>query len=205
MDNLLLELVSFLRDPKLQVRQIAIENLLGQTKNDEVVTFLESNLPVGLDLWHLALNDHPLVAHGAISILINLTSTPNSAFVTQTYKEDWVPRLASDICNEQFILADIAAMLLSNLTKYPEIARQLDGETLSGLVSIFVKGEGKTLNKLANYDFLANVFANVTSTMQGRRLMMETMLDGEALLASLLPFLQHSSLIRRGGVLSTIK
>jgi hypothetical protein len=205
MDNLLLELVSFLRDPKLQVRQIAIENLLGQTKNDQVVTFLESNLPVGADLWHLALNDHPLVAHGAISILINLTSTPNSAFVTQTYTEDWVPRLASDICNEQFILADIAAMLLSNLTKYPEIARQLDGETLSGLVSIFVKGEGKTLNKLANYDFLANVFANVTSTMQGRRLMMETMLDGEALLASLLPFLQHSSLIRRGGVLSTIK
>jgi len=208
MDNqLILELASFLRDPKLEVRKIAIENLLALSRTADAVAVLESKPSIGLDLWHVALNDHPLVAHGAISVLINLTSAPNSPFVDQIkLSPHLVASLANDVANQQFVLADIAAMLLSNLTKHPEIAKQLSEETLLGLVEVFCKGEGKKLNPAAEYDFLANVFANVTSTSQGRKFMLETMASNdEPLLASLLPFLDHSSLVRRGGVLSTVK
>jgi len=74
-------------------------------------------------------------------------------------------------------------MLLSNLSKLEKVSYQLlkltldvpkaEGEegtdsiyALDLLLEIFLKGEGKKYNKSANYDFLASVFANV-STVSG--------------------------------------
>lgn len=74
-------------------------------------------------------------------------------------------------------------MLLSNLSKLETVSHQLlkltlavptatEGETedliaLDVMLEVFLKGEGKKYNPNANYDFLASVFANV-STVSSR-------------------------------------
>lgn len=87
--------------------------------------------------------------------------------------------------DEKALLADLAAMLLSNMSKLESVSRQLlalrlsfavpaegdsvaDGtmeelEALDVLLEVFLKGEGKKYNPNANYDFLASVFANVST------------------------------------------
>lgn len=41
--------------------------------------------------------------------------------------------------------------------------RDREGSALDALVEVFARGEGKKLNKQANYDFLASLFANLSS------------------------------------------
>lgn len=140
-------------------------------------------------------------------------------------------------------------MLLSNMSKLESVSRQLldlrlsfavpaegdsvaDGtteelEALDVLLEVFLKGEGKKYNPNANYDFLASVFANVStvsslapevtssadpscSTSQkipiGRAFLLATPSpDMEPPLAKLISFTEHPSTIRRGGVASSIK
>lgn len=95
--------------------------------------------------------------------------------------------LTTPVQNPKAVLSDLAAMLLSNLTKNETLAAQLlalrlpsavipEGielpptssssdlvPALDVLLDVFLKGEGKHYNKNANYDFLASVFANVST------------------------------------------
>lgn len=45
----------------------------------------------------------------------------------------------------------------------PQAGSERRGSALDALVEVFAKGEGKKLNKQANYDFLSSVFANLSS------------------------------------------
>lgn len=69
--------------------------------------------------------------------------------------------------------ADLVCMLLSNLAKSPKIetllglrvpeAEGLTEKTVLGqLMEVFVIGEDKRWNPNANYDFLANVWGDIT-------------------------------------------
>ena len=78
-------------------------------------------------------------------------------------------------------MADLACMLLSNLSLVPSVSNLLlntsTGSTslrLDHLLSVFVRGVDGSYNSNANFHFLANVFANLTSTSaRGRNLMLE--------------------------------
>lgn len=79
-------------------------------------------------------------------------------------------------------------------------------EALDVLLEVFLKGEGKKYNPNANYDFLASVFANVSTIPPGRDfLLATTSTDLEPPLTKLISFTEHPSTIRRGGVASSIK
>ena len=81
--------------------------------------------------------------------------------------------MLSIVTDKDHVHADLVCMLLSNLAKSPEIKAifELEGMEVSGLtetsvlgqlMEVFVIGEDKKWNENANFDFLANVWADVT-------------------------------------------
>ncbi|KAK7031687.1 hypothetical protein R3P38DRAFT_2925142 [Favolaschia claudopus] len=125
MEAQLRELIPFLRDRNPQVRQLALSNLLPQTVNDAPhrSIFFSGIQSGGLkgkkeneiirDL-KLLCRDQLSVAHDAFRALVNLSDSP--MLVTSLSEPAFLTFIVSYIINPQSILADLASMLLSNLT-----------------------------------------------------------------------------------------
>jgi hypothetical protein len=109
-------------------------------------------------------------------------------------------------------------MLLANLSKADNITRIISlsrkaaddvstsKNVLDQLMDCFVKGAEGTLNKHANYDYLAYFFADLSKTEEGRSYFTKKQdYDSVVPITKLLVFTEHSSDIRRRGVASTIK
>ncbi|KAF9054634.1 hypothetical protein BJ165DRAFT_1600769 [Panaeolus papilionaceus] len=125
MDTQLRELLPFLRDRNPQVRQIALSNLLPQTvkgapHRDIFFAGLQSSglqkakeNDVIRDLKILC-RDQLSVAHDAFKALINLSDSP--LLISPLADPKFLTFVVSYIINPAAILADLASMLLSNLT-----------------------------------------------------------------------------------------
>ncbi|BGP21389.1 hypothetical protein Rt10032_c01g0103 [Rhodotorula toruloides] len=229
-DSQLLELFHFLADPQAPVRRIALATLLPYTAPDapERKLFLRDS---HVEQIATMCADNELIAHDAVSALINLSSMLE--VVQRLHKlPGFVTGLVRLIVDEKALLSDLACMLLSNMSKLDSISRQIlglrvpigpkapagEGETAAAaegddeiaaldlLLEVFLRGEGKKYNPNANYDFLASVFANVSLLPQGRAFLLATPdRSVEPPLAKIISFTEHPSTIRRGGVASTIK
>ncbi|KAJ8297158.1 Protein HGH1 [Rhodotorula toruloides] len=229
-DSQLLELFQFLADPQAPVRRIALATLLPYTAPDapERKLFLRDS---HVEQIATMCADNELIAHDAISALINLSSMLE--VVQRLHKlPGFVTGLVRLIVDEKALLSDLACMLLSNMSKFDSVSRQIlglrvpvgskastgEGEAAGGtegedeiaaldlLLEVFLRGEGKKYNPNANYDFLASVFANVSLLPQGRAFLLATPdRSVEPPLAKIISFTEHPSTIRRGGVASTIK
>ncbi|KAI0630607.1 DUF383-domain-containing protein [Trametes polyzona] len=119
------ELVQFLRDKNPAVRQIALANLLGQTpkgsphrdifytglRNGGLQQIQENELIRDIKIL---CRDQLATAHDAFRALVNLSD--NSLLVGTLSEPSFLKFLVSYILNPQAILADLASMLLSNLT-----------------------------------------------------------------------------------------
>ncbi|KAK0203110.1 hypothetical protein DFS33DRAFT_1374967 [Desarmillaria ectypa] len=125
MEEQLREIVPFLRDKNPQVRHLALSTLLPQTAKDAPHRniFLSGLQTSGLqkpkeadiikDL-KLLCRDQLAVAHDAFKALVNLTDSP---LVAQMLSDtNFLNFIVSYIINPDAILADLASMLLSNLT-----------------------------------------------------------------------------------------
>ncbi|KAI9573854.1 hypothetical protein HD554DRAFT_560929 [Boletus coccyginus] len=125
MQGQLEELLPFLRDRNPSVRQIALSNLLGQTPNGSPYRsiFLQGLQGGGLqkpqetdvirDL-KLLCRDQLAIAHDAFRALVNLSDSP--LLVPFLSEPSFLEFLVSYILNPDAILADLASMVLSNLT-----------------------------------------------------------------------------------------
>jgi len=109
-------------------------------------------------------------------------------------------------------------MLLSNLAKAESFNRivslslktadhvSTSTNALNQLLDCFVKGADGLLNKKANYDYLAYLFADLSKTEEGRKFFITKQdYDSVVPVIKLLVFTEHSSDIRRRGVAWTIK
>ncbi|KAJ7780177.1 hypothetical protein DFH07DRAFT_465940 [Mycena maculata] len=125
MEAQLRELIPFLRDRNPQVRQIALSNLLPQTPKDSphrniFLTGLKSGglqKPKENDIIRdlkLLCRDQLSVAHDAFRALVNLSDSP--MLVAPLSEPAFLAFIVSYIINPQSVLADLASMLLSNLT-----------------------------------------------------------------------------------------
>ncbi|CCM02579.1 uncharacterized protein FIBRA_04682 [Fibroporia radiculosa] len=119
------ELIPFLHDANPQVRQIALANLLGHTpkgspNRDIFFTGLRnSGLQESQDSdiirdLKLLCRDQLATAHDAFRALVNLSDY--SLLIGSLSELSFLNFLVSYILNPQAILADLASMLLSNLT-----------------------------------------------------------------------------------------
>ena len=126
-------------------------------------------------------------AHDAITILINLSQDP--IILTKLTDETFIKLLTSVILGTSG-LADLSCMLLSNLAKSEKI-KLLDVHTLEQLLEQY---NGAYTH--AKYDFLINLFSDLTRFPEYREWMVTRMSD------LLVP---HASQIRRTGTASVLK
>ncbi|KAG0173338.1 hypothetical protein DFQ28_008778 [Apophysomyces sp. BC1034] len=210
--------MGFLQQPALEIRAIALHHLVPYTpKNSEYNHLLINNRQkLCKDLKALCRED-PITAHDAIRALINLSGDPR---VQQELDDDsFVKYICRLITTSKSVLADLACMLLSNMTKHEPICVKLleikadkntelcdSDRVMDQLVEAFHRGHKKAYNADAEYHFLASVFSNVSGIRHGRVYFLEpSSYDQLAPLTKLQIFTEDESVIRRGGVSSTIK
>lgn len=122
------ELVTFLRNENPTIRQIAIQNLAGFSTTQKQLFDNQSiqevklscrDKPVGIFIYMISPNNIQAIAHDAFSILVNISDSvlTSNAIVTN----DFMVFLTSYIANPTALLADLACMLLSNLSKLPNV------------------------------------------------------------------------------------
>lgn len=211
------ELVGFLGSPRPEIRQIALENLVGYSKGPQSAIFKPKGLAPIKNLKLLVGDVSARAAH-ALKILINIS---DDAVVLKDIASDdlFLELLLSKITNPETAHADLIAMLLANMAKSDSIQRILDlkraapgkgvsdsPNALDQLMDCFVKGAEKKLNKDADFDYLAYFFADLSRLPQGRKYFIARQAYDDVIpISKLVVFTEHHSNVRRKGVASTIK
>ncbi|GAA6058510.1 hypothetical protein JCM10212_006949 [Sporobolomyces blumeae] len=121
----LLELFQFLSDPQAPVRRIALATLLPYTVQNapERMLFTREH---HIEQIAAMCADQELIAHDALSALINLTS---SLVVVQRLSKipGFITGLVRMIIDDRALLSDLACMLLSNMSKLDTVSFQILG------------------------------------------------------------------------------
>jgi len=270
MEAQLEELLQFLHDRNPQARQVALANLIGYTPKDSPYRSLfvprsaggllpnkENKQTAVIRDLKLLCQDQPATAHDAFRALVNISD--NALVLNYLTDVQFLTFLVSYVLNPTAVLADLACMLLGNITVnptacstlvtlkipvvplpketppfYPTASRSATSTApasyryteenhvaaLPLLVDAFIDGarvqtaDESTEKRKGDLHFLSSVFANISAIPAGRTFFLtpvtpDPVINGEGeseyMLAKLLAFTEHKDLIRRGGVLSTIK
>ncbi|KAG0681362.1 hypothetical protein C6P42_004203 [Pichia californica] len=218
------ELVAFLHDAQLNVREIALENLVqfspgGANSQQEI--FKYDNCRAIEDLIKLTHEKKGKTVNESLTILVNLCDDSEFRILISKDKE-FLKFLIEQLPNPQNLNADLMCMLLSNLSKDDNILQIFDikisisdsqknifksSNALDCLMDMFVKGSNREINKYAVYDYLSYFFADLSRFKQGREYFVtEQEYDNVIPLTKLLVFTEKwDAKIRREGVASTIK
>ncbi|KAJ1652605.1 Protein hgh1 [Dispira simplex] len=224
MDVQLDELIGFLKDPKPEVRMIATQYLVGFTtpKSNQYTltkTKFDRLIPSLINLC----KDPTPIAHQALRGLINASGDDDT--LRYFDHSEFLTYVGTQLVLPTCVQSDLFCMLLANLSKHEPIARALVNTLtlpptalrsakspnleplLAQFCDVFVRGMDKQYNPDADYNFLASTFANVTAFPFGRDFFMGDSTDKlcDAPIAKLTVFTDHPNLVRRSGVLSTIK
>lgn len=153
-------------------------------------------------------NLSPPSQHDALKILINMSDTAErSRSIVKV--QGWLDWALATLKTKDSLLADPLCMLLSNLSQHgdADLCNKLLPD-LPELMRLYITGADKATShsKHASYDFLASVFANLSTIPSARETFVNCSLeDGESAMTQLAVFTEHPSVIRRGGTASTIK
>lgn len=215
------ELVEFLHSPQPAVVQIALDNLVGYSLGPQKQVFAYNNYEAIKDLKKLSQDSGKTTVSQSATILANLC---DDSQMRKLIVEDaaYLKVLVSAIIRPTNINADLMSILLANLAKDDQITAifkislELDEEekkvfalsnAMDCLMDCFVKGFDRTLNKYANYDYLAYFFSDISRFELGRNYFItEQSYDNVVPISKLLVFTEkYDSKIRREGVASTIK
>ncbi|KAF9183151.1 hypothetical protein BGZ51_004217 [Haplosporangium sp. Z 767] len=202
----------------MEVRQIAIHNIVSFTPSSSEFfhVFLKHAKPLSKDLKALVKQD-TAIAHDALRSLINLSG--EAVICAELDDEDFIKYLIlTNIISKTNILADLGCMLLSNMCKNDSIATKvlaISGKPIEGLTTatsavgqladIFLKGTDKGYNPNCTFDFLASVFATLAMLPGGQTLLFAKDDSELSPLSKIVCFTEHPNLVRRGGVITTIK
>ncbi|KAF9145716.1 hypothetical protein BGX30_007309 [Mortierella sp. GBA39] len=218
MEAQIIELLPFLHDGRMEVRQIAIHNIVSFTtpSSEYFHVFVKNAKSLTKDLKTLV-KDDTTIAHDALRSLINLSG--EAVVCAELDDNDFIKFLIFNIIiSKTNILSDLGCMLLSNMCKNDGIAAKvlaLEGKPVAGLTAgttavaqladIFLKGTDKGYNPNCTYDFLASVFATLAVLPRGRSLLFTKDENNLSPLSKIVCFTEHPNLIRRGGCITTIK
>ncbi|KAK8440543.1 Protein hgh1 [Candidozyma auris] len=215
------ELVGFLHSPQPAVVQIALDNLVGYSSGPHQKVFAYDDYKSITDLKKLAQESGKTTVSQAVTILANLCDdeTMRRLIIKDL---DFLKYLVSSIIRLSNTVTDLMCILLANLAKDDQITKifdikvPLDDEAkktfasenaVDCLMDCFVKGANRTLNKYADFDYLAYFFADLSRFKKGRDYFVtEQSYDNVVPISKLLVFTEkYDSKVRREGVASTIK
>ncbi|KAI9760147.1 MAG: hypothetical protein M4579_001867 [Chaenotheca gracillima] len=209
------ELVEFLHHGNTQIRQVAVENLVGFSTSQPAI-FKTGQLTPIKDL-KLLIRDYAPISQNALTILINLSD--DKEILENLAKDDtMLESLLLRITNDKEPSANLLAMLLANLAKSDDFKRILtlqrevpkslssSKNAMDQLMDCFVKGAQGSYNKEADYDYLAYFFADIAKHPEGREYFTTAQAYDDVIpISKIVVFTEHKSHIRRKGVASTIK
>lgn len=204
----MLEVFSFLDDERPEARSMACEYSASISKQHQSV-FLENNNKPIHDIMKL-IDDNPVTSNHAISCLINLTS--DIAIVHAMATKEFIQSLVIQLLLPQNVNADLVCMLLNNLSRNEIVAdvllpdeEQKGTQMIDNMLEVFNKKE-YTFNKSASFNFLGGVFANISTSPKGCKFFLgKSTVDSSVRLSKLVCFIEHPDVMRRGGVISTLK
>ncbi|TKA60881.1 hypothetical protein B0A49_10466 [Cryomyces minteri] len=210
------ELVEFLHHGNTQIRQIAVENLVGYSMAQPAI-FKAGQLIAVKDL-KLLVKDYAPIAKNALTMLINI-SDDQEVLKSLATDDAFIESLLLRITNAKEPNVNEMAMLLANLAKSDSTKRVLtitravpkdlstSKNAMDQLMDCFVKGAEGRYNKNADFDYLSYFFADMAKYPEGRAYFVTPQPHDNNIipLTKLTVFTEHSSLIRRRGVASTIK
>ncbi|KAF2096964.1 DUF383-domain-containing protein [Rhizodiscina lignyota] len=210
------DLVEFLHHGNTQIRQVAVEHLVGYSTAQPSV-FKTGQLAPVKDL-KLLVKDYEPIAKNVLTILINISNDQEVLHNLAT-DDAFLESLLARITKPKEPNADEIAMLLANLAKDESMKRILTLQravpkdlstskyAIDQLMDCFVKGAEGRYNKHANYDYLSYFFADIAKYPEGQTYLITPQShDNDIIpLTKLIVFTEHGSEIRRRGVASTIK
>ncbi|KAI9841085.1 MAG: hypothetical protein M1837_000989 [Sclerophora amabilis] len=209
------ELVDFLHHGNTQIRQIAIENLVGYSTSQPSIFNAGQFTPVK-DL-KLLIRDYPPISNNALTILINL-SDDREVLQSLATDDEFLESLLLRMSNPKEPNANLIAMLIANLAKSDDLKRifsisrdvpnslSSSKNAMDQLMDCFVKGAEGRYNEAADYDYLAYFFADIAKHPEGRSYFTSIReYDSVIPITKLIVFTEHKSNVRRKGVASTIK
>ncbi|CDK26193.1 unnamed protein product [Kuraishia capsulata CBS 1993] len=214
------ELVSFLHAEHRNVREIALENLVGfSPSGPNQKIFQYDNYRAVKDLEILILDKKVQVVQQALTILANLCDDSHVRELILE-NEQFVRHLLEQITFTQNKNADLMSILLANLAKtdaitkifeftlnVPEKQLYKSAKAMDCMMDCFVKGSERKHNPFADFDYLSYFFADVSRFPLGRMYFVtKQSYDDVVPLSKLLVFTEkYDSKNRREGVASTIK
>lgn len=200
------ELVDLAASQNRNVAQLAANALAGLSLQSPNYFLVKDGLAVKR-LMDLVQNE---VNADILKALINLSAHENYALMMGHV--EFLDFIVLLIILPTTKYADLLCMLLNNLSKFEFIISLLlnsdQGKTgkLDNLLQVFEKGEGNKFNQNANFDYLAGVFANLSSCKAGSDFILGvSRIDSEDRLSKIIDFIGHSSAIRKIGALSVVK
>ncbi|XBW37035.1 hypothetical protein QEN19_002615 [Hanseniaspora menglaensis] len=220
------ELVSFLHSEQPVVKQIALQNLVGFSQQPAIFKY-DNNRAIQ-DLKDISKTNSQIMVQQSITILTNLCNDDILRKEIICKDKDYLKYLSWKIVDLANTSADLMCILLSNLAKddgileifhineihkdVPNIDKNIfkSDKVIDCLMDCFVKGFDRTLNKYANFNYLAYLFSDVSRFRLGREYFISSQdYDDVIPLQKLLPFNEKfesaEDKVRREGVAYTIK
>jgi hypothetical protein len=221
------DLVGFLSHPRPELRKSASSLLINMTASDAgIYQLLQLRKFDVVQALCRVVSDMRPIAEDAIKALINLTAS-NPAACERTLRFDLLNRVMAQVEDDDWRLTDYSMMLLANVTTTPEGAKALlgyDGKSsdvmlalrekkIRTLTSKFLDGEPEPEGVDADtgdakwdddYQFVANILANISQLEQGRDFLLKRRGD-TTLAAALLPQLRSPNVVRRRGIASMVR
>ena len=218
------ELVGFLHDDSLNVREIALQHLVQYSPggaNNQQAIFKYDNCRAIPDLIKLCGEKKGKTVNEALTILVNLC---DDVELRQLISKDrvFLKSLIESLPSPTNLNGDLMCILLANLAKTDNILEVFNmnikiaesqkaifksTKAMDCLMDMFVKGYERKINKYACYDYLSYFFADISRFKQGRDYFVtEQEYDGIIPLTKILVFTEKwDAKVRREGVASTIK
>ncbi|AWU77192.1 hypothetical protein CAS74_001118 [Pichia kudriavzevii] len=218
------ELVGFLHDDSLNVREIALQHLVQYSPggaNNQQAIFKYDNCRAIPDLIKLCGEKKGKTVNEALTILVNLCDDVELRQLISKDRE-FLKSLIESLPSPTNLNGDLMCILLANLAKTDNILEVFNmnikiaesqkaifksTKAMDCLMDMFVKGYERKINKYACYDYLSYFFADISRFKQGRDYFVtEQEYDGIIPLTKILVFTEKwDAKVRREGVASTIK
>ncbi|KJE95455.1 hypothetical protein CAOG_05904 [Capsaspora owczarzaki ATCC 30864] len=202
MANALEELADFLKDSRSLVRAHAVDTVAGLTASADGLEYIRAYPRLADELLARLSDADPGIARDAFKAVVNMTGDRTLAQRTIDVPGLFA-HLVATTTEPTSLFADLAAMVLSNLTRNELGCGKLlgtntpeEGQALYKLVDVFCKGAFNH-NPNASLNFLAPILENVSQSNLGRRLLVD---QERAVLPRLLTHLENPDRVRRGGV-----
>ncbi|KAJ3115123.1 hypothetical protein HK100_001452 [Physocladia obscura] len=123
METQVAELFGFLTSDREDMRKLAVENCKAISTSPDLQPFFGLNNGAPIKQLIALMDDHALIAHDAISTLVNLSA--NASLLPHFASPTFVASLVLAIILPQNVLADLCCMLLNNMTKKDDISKLL--------------------------------------------------------------------------------